>query len=229
MLDENVLVAEDVVVTRGDDRVLDEASLTVAETEAVLVQGTSGAGKSTLFSVLGLLERPDQGSVLIDGKETTSLSERECAEVRRETVGTIFQDFKLIEDLTARENVAVPMEHTGAVDEAWLSELFERLGITSIADRRPPTLSGGEKQRVAIARALANRPTVLLADEPTGQLDPETTADVMDVLFSCREAFDTALLVVSHDPGITESFERVVQLEDGMIVEGSPALDSQST
>lgn len=212
-----VLEAADLVATRGDQRILDGVSLTVGATETVLVQGHSGAGKTTLFSVLGLLERPDDGTLVVDGTPAGELGERERARVRRTTIGTIFQDFKLIPDLTARENVAVPMEHTGDVDEAWLDTLFAELDIEGLEDRYPPGLSGGETQRVAIARALANRPAVLLADEPTGQLDPETTARVMDLLVACQDAFETALVVVSHDASITGDFERVVRLADGRL------------
>lgn len=219
MLDEPVIEASELVVRRGEQRVLDEVSFAVGQTENVLVQGASGAGKTTLFSVLGLLERPDAGTLAVDGTETAGLSERRRAVVRRETVGTIFQDFKLVSHLTARENVAVPMEHAGDVDEAWLDDLFAALDIEALADRRPAELSGGEQQRVAIARALANRPAVLLADEPTGQLDPETTARVVDLLFDCQDSFDTALVVVSHDQSITGEFQRVVELADGDLLE----------
>lgn len=214
-----VLAADDVTVTRGERTILDGVSLEVDATEDVLVQGQSGAGKTTLFSVLGLLERPDAGTLEVDGTETSGLSAGERARLRRETIGTIFQDFKLVPDLTARENVAVPMEHTGSVDEDWLDTLFSALDIVELADRRPAALSGGEKQRVAIARALANRPAVLLADEPTGQLDPDTTERVMELLFACQRDFETALVVVSHDPGITGAFGRVVRLADGQVSE----------
>jgi ABC-type lipoprotein export system ATPase subunit len=216
-----VLTAADLTVTRGERRILNGASVEVGETEDVLVQGKSGAGKTTLFSVLGLLERPDSGTLEIDGTETTELSGNRRAALRRETIGTIFQDFKLIPDLTARENVAVPMEHSGTVDDDWLDTLLSELDITELADRRPASLSGGEKQRVAIGRALANRPAILLADEPTGQLDPETTNRVMELLFACQAEFDTALIVVSHDTGITGEFNRVVHLEDGQLTEQS--------
>lgn len=216
-----VLTAEDLTVTRGERSVLNGASFEVGETEDVLVQGESGVGKTTLFSVLGLLERPDSGTLEIDGTETTVLSGNRRAALRRETIGTIFQDFKLIPDLSARENVAVPMEHSGTVDDDWLDTLFAELDITELANRRPVSLSGGEKQRVAIARALANRPAILLADEPTGQLDPETTNRVVELLFTCQAEFDTALIVVSHDTGITDEFNRIVQLEDGQLAEQS--------
>lgn len=213
-----VLAADDVTVTRDGDPILDTISVSVSSRESVLIRGRSGAGKTTLFSVLGLLERPDAGTITVAGTATEGLSEKQRARLRRESVGIIFQDFKLIPDLTARENVAVPMEHTGTVDEDWLTTLLKSLNLTPLADRLPPTLSGGERQRVAIARALANQPAVLLADEPTGQLDPETSRDVMELLVSCREEFGTALVAVSHDTAFANEFNRVLSLQDGTLI-----------
>ena len=135
----------------------------------------------------------------------------------RETVGVVFQEFRLIPDLTARENAALPGEHDGSVDGAWLSELFERLDV---ADRRaayPAALSGGEKQRVAVARALVSRPDVVLADEPTGQLDPAAADRVLELLFELQAETDTALVVVSHDPRLVDRFERRYRLTDGRL------------
>jgi putative ABC transport system ATP-binding protein len=214
----SVLRAEDVVVKRGGDRILDGVSLSVPANARLLVRGRSGAGKTTLFRVLGLLEPPTSGEVYVDGEPAGSLPERKRARVRRDTVGIVFQDFQLVPDLTARENAALPQEHDGNRDDAWLNELFERLDITDLADQYPTTLSGGEKQRVAIARALANRPAVVLADEPTGQLDPETADRVLDLLLELQAETGTALVVVSHDPRLDGAFERVVRIEDGQVV-----------
>jgi putative ABC transport system ATP-binding protein len=211
------LDAEDITVRRGDRRILDDLSLSVAPGERLLIQGESGAGKTTLFSVLGLLERPDRGRLVVAGRDANALSERERAGLRRDTLGYVYQDFRLVPDLTARENAALPQDHAGERDEAWLDDLFERLGIADVADRRPATLSGGEKQRVATARALANRPDVVLADEPTGQLDPDSAASLLDLLCSLRADLDTALVVVSHDRSLLDRFERVLVLEDGSL------------
>ena len=209
--------AENITVRRGDRRIFDGLSVAVAPGERLLIQGESGAGKTTLFSVLGLLERPDRGRLVVAGRDANALSERERAGLRRDTLGYVYQDFRLVPDLTARENAALPQDHAGERDEAWLDDLFERLGIADVADRRPATLSGGEKQRVATARALANRPDVVLADEPTGQLDPDSAASLLDLLCSIRADLDTALVVVSHDRSLLDRFERVLVLEDGSL------------
>ncbi|EFW91382.1 ABC transporter related protein [Haladaptatus paucihalophilus DX253] len=214
---ETVLEANAVRVVRGGRDVIEDASLSIPTDAQLLVQGPSGAGKTTLFNVLGLLDTPTDGTVTIRGEDTASLSERKRAKLRRETLGFIFQDFQLIGDLTAWENAALPQDHTGERDEEWLETLFERLEIADRADQYPATLSGGEKQRVAIARALANRPAIVLADEPTGQLDPDTTEQVLDLLFRLQETADTALVVISHDMQLTPRFDTVVRLEDGRI------------
>jgi len=211
------LDAEDLTVRRGDRRILDDLSVSVVPGERMLIQGESGAGKTTLFSVLGLLERPDSGRLAVAGRDANALSERERASLRRDTLGYVYQDFRLVPDLTARENAALPQDHAGERDEAWLDDLFERLDIAEVADRRPATLSGGEKQRVATARALANRPDVILADEPTGQLDPDTADRLVDLLCSLGADLGTALVVVSHDPTLAGRFPRVERLEAGSL------------
>lgn len=213
-----VLRAEDVLVERNGAVLLDHVSLAVEAGACRLVQGPSGAGKTTLFQVLGLLAPPTAGRVVVDGTDASGLSERSRARLRRELVGIVFQDFRMIPDLTARENAVLPQEHAGDSDPDWLGTLFDRLGIADLADRYPATLSGGEKQRVAIARALANRPEVVLADEPTGQLDETTATQVLDLLLDLQAETGTALVVVSHDPAIADRLEEVVRLEEGQIV-----------
>jgi putative ABC transport system ATP-binding protein len=214
-----VLRAADVRIERGDSWILDGVSLSVAANDRLLIRGRSGAGKTTLFRVLGLLDPPTAGEVYVDGAPAGSLPERKRARVRRDTIGIVFQDFQLVPDLTAWENAALPQEHGGNRDITWLDELFDRLGLIGLADQYPTTLSGGEKQRVAIARALANRPAVVLADEPTGQLDPETADNVLDLLFGLQRETETALVVVSHDPRLESRFERSVNIVDGQSVE----------
>lgn len=219
---EPVLAARDLRIDRDGDVVLDRVSLTVESGDRVLIQGPSGAGKTTLFSVLGLLEPPDSGTLEVGGRDASELPERERARLRRTTLGFVYQDFRLVPDLTARENAALPQDHTGERDEAWLDELFDRLDITDVADQRPPSLSGGEKQRVATARALANRPDIVLADEPTGQLDPESATRLLDLLCSLQDEFGTALIVVSHDRSLVDRFSELYRLEQGGLSQVDP-------
>jgi putative ABC transport system ATP-binding protein len=217
--DTPALEASDLRVRRGGQDVLEGVSVAVDRDDSLLIRGPSGSGKSTLFGVLGLLATPDEGVVRVNGTDASSLPERGRARVRRETVGFVFQTFQLIDDLTARENAALPGEHAGSPDEDWLDELFDRLDITDVAGQYPPTLSGGERQRVAVARALVNRPSVVLADEPTGQLDPDTADRVLDLLFDLRTETNVALVATSHDPRLVERFDRTAKLVDGRLNE----------
>ena len=214
-----VLQAEDVSVVRNDTSIFDELSLAVEPNASIVIQGPSGAGKTTLFEILGLLDTPSSGTIRIDGKPTHDLSERQLARLRREKLGFIFQDFQLVPDLTALDNAALPQEHTGERDEEWLQTIFETLNIWELRDRYPAMLSGGEKQRVAIARALANRPTIILADEPTGQLDPETANRVLELLTSLEQVKERALLVITHDRTLADRFTTRYELADGKLSE----------
>ena len=214
-----VLQGTDLVVERAGERILDGVSIAVPADATLLIQGPSGAGKTTLFNILGLLDVPTSGSLVIDGRDASSLSERQRAVLRRDLIGFVFQDFQLIPDLTVRENAALPQEHAGERDDAWLNRLFEALGISDLTEQYPPTLSGGEKQRVAIARALANRPAVVLADEPTGQLDPDTAEAVLNLLFETKAQAGTALVVISHDRQLTGRFPQTLTLRDGKLFE----------
>ena len=212
-----VLEARDLVVERGGKRVLDGASMTVEpDTERVIV-GESGAGKTTLFYVLGLLDVPTSGDVVVDGTNASTLPERKRARLRRDHIGFVFQDFQLIPDLTAWENARLPQEHAGQHDEAWLAEVFDLLEIASNRGQYPAELSGGEKQRVAIARALANRPAVVLADEPTGQLDPGTAMTVLSLLRSVRAETGTSLVAISHDRTLVRKFDKRTLLRHGRL------------
>lgn len=212
------LEATDISVTRGTEEILSDVSIAVPSDGRMLVQGPSGAGKTTLFNVLGLLDRPSSGTLKIQNTATDSLSESERARLRRDTLGFIFQEFQLVADLTAWENAALPQEHTDDQDEDWMRTLFTELNIVGLMEQYPATLSGGEKQRVAIARALANRPAIVLADEPTGQLDPETADRVLELLLDIHETAETALLTISHDRRLRSAFEEIVLLENGTTV-----------
>lgn len=206
--------AREIGLRRDGRAILEDVSLRVRPDEHVLIRGPSGAGKTSLFGVLGLLEPPTAGSLEIGG-EAVPRAERDRARIRREEIGIVFQEFELIPDLTARENVALPQQHDGTTDPAWIDHLFDRLQMDDLADREPPRLSGGERQRVAIARALSNRPRLLLCDEPTGQLDPETAASVRSLLLDVSAETGAALVVISHDPLIGEDMDTVYRLVDG--------------
>lgn len=204
---EPIIEAEDISLIRNGHTLLTDISLSVEPEARLLIQGPSGAGKTSLFRILGLLEPPSSGRLVIAGKDVSGLSERSKARLRRDTIGIVFQNFQLVPDLSAWENAALPQDHTGSRDEDWLNTLFERLEILDLKEQFPATLSGGEKQRVAIARALANKPAYVLADEPTGQLDPDTASQVLDLLLSMQQDSDTALIVVSHDRTIANHFD----------------------
>jgi ABC-type lipoprotein export system ATPase subunit len=219
IVSDSILVADNLSVRRHGIAILEGVSLQVPATSKILIQGPSGAGKTTLFAMLGLLDKPTDGRILLDNQETTGLSERNRATLRRDMIGYVFQDFQLIPDLTARENAVLPQTHKKEQDEEWIDELFTILDISDRASHYPPTLSGGEKQRVAIARALANRPDIILADEPTGQLDPTTTERVASLLLDVQETTGTALVTISHDPELERFFDQSKTLRDGSFVE----------
>ncbi|MCZ8185012.1 MAG: ABC transporter ATP-binding protein [Beijerinckiaceae bacterium] len=212
----------DLSLGEGASRVhiLRGVSLSVAQGEAIGLVGPSGSGKSTLLMTAAGLERPDSGSVTIAGEEITRLSEDRLAQFRGRRIGIVFQAFHLIPTMTALENVAVPLELAGdreAFDKA-AAELAS-VGLGQRLDHYPGQLSGGEQQRVALARALAPRPAILVADEPTGNLDEGTGREIVDLLFSLKRDRGTTLLLVTHDLGLAERCDRIVRLKAGKIVE----------
>ena len=199
-------------------RALRDVSFEVAAGTMVALVGRSGSGKTTLLNVVGGLDRPDAGTVVVDGTEVTALGEDRLARLRRETVAYVVQTFGLIPDLTAAENVGVPlrMRRTPAADrERRVALLLELVGLDGHAAQRPDELSGGQQQRVAIARALAASPRLLLADEPTGQLDAETGLSVMALLRGVVESEGVTALVSTHDPVMMALADRVVRISDG--------------
>lgn len=198
--------------------ILDDVSIAIPLKQTVAVVGPSGSGKSTLLGLMAGLDRPTSGSIALDGTDITHLSESRMARFRREKVGYIFQSFHLIPTLTARENVAVPLElggDRGAGRRA--AELLAAVGLSNRLDHYPVQLSGGEQQRVAVARAFACRPPILLADEPTGNLDTATGAQVIDLLLSLHRDHGTTLVLVTHDQALAGFMERVVSLRDGRV------------
>jgi putative ABC transport system ATP-binding protein len=204
-------------------RALRGVSFTITPGELVALRGRSGSGKTTLLNIVGGLDRPDQGTVQVSGQEVTALSERERLRLRRESVAFIFQSFGLIPILSAAENVGVPLRIAGcpaAEREERVRLMLDIVGLSPHAQQRPGELSGGQQQRVAIARALAGRPDVLLADEPTGQLDSETGKQIMRLLRVVVQSERTTALVATHDPNLIDLADRVLHLEDGQIRAG---------
>jgi putative ABC transport system ATP-binding protein len=202
-------------------RALDAVELEVATGEMVAVMGPSGCGKSTLLHLLGGLERPSGGEVWLAGRRTDQLSEKALARLRRHAIGFVFQAFHLLDELTAVENVELPALLAGRSSRAArrrATELLDRVGLADRADHLPSALSGGQRQRVAIARALSNEPLVVLADEPTGNLDSAATLDVLRLLESLRTAGQT-LLVVTHDARIAATANRLITMRDGAFVD----------
>ena len=198
--------------------------LDIEQGSLVAIQGRSGSGKTTLLNLLGGLDRPTSGTVRLDGDELTDFNEAQLVEVRRDKIGFIFQAFGLIPILTARENVEIPMRLTQAAvaERAERSRILLNLvGLGDRSDHRPHELSGGEQQRVAIARALANRPQVLLADEPTGQLDSTTGRMIMDLIHALVVSEGVTAIVATHDPVLVAVADRVIELSDGRIVADS--------
>ena len=198
--------------------ILDGVTLEVAEQEVLAVTGPSGSGKSTLLGLIAGLDRPTTGSIALDGVDITRLDEDALARLRRDTIGFVFQSFHLIPTLTAAENVAVPLElasQPGASVRA--AELLDAVGLADRARHYPSQLSGGEQQRVALARAVALRPRLLLADEPTGNLDTTTGAQIIELLLGLRKEFRATLVFVTHDHALTRHADRVVRLRDGRL------------
>ncbi|MEM8852989.1 MAG: ABC transporter ATP-binding protein [Pseudomonadota bacterium] len=204
--------------------VLRGADLTVAAGELVALVAPSGAGKSTLLQIAGLLERPDHGKVMIAGTEAGRLSDKARTALRREEIGFVYQFHHLMGDFSARENVALPLRLAGKTpDEATAraDELLERLGLKDRRTHRPAELSGGERQRVAIARAVANSPALLLADEPTGNLDQHTAASVRDAFVMMSRETGLAALVATHNEALAADLDRTVTLSEGLVVPNS--------
>jgi putative ABC transport system ATP-binding protein len=204
--------------------VLDRVDLRIEPAEAVAIVGPSGSGKSTLLGLLAGLDRPSEGSVLVSGVALEKLDEDALALLRRDQLGFVFQTFQLLSNLTARENVLLPLElHGVAQARTRCDALLERVGLGARGHHYPAQLSGGEQQRVAIARAFASEPRILLADEPTGNLDPQAGASVLDLLLELRAQHGSTLVVVTHDERIAARLDRRIHIEAGRIVQPTAA------
>lgn len=199
-------------------RALDGVDLTVEKGEFVAVVGTSGSGKSTLLHMLGGLDRPTSGSVTVDGREIFSLKDEALTIFRRRKIGFVFQNYNLVPVLNVYENIVLPIQLDGKEpDQGYLDQIIATLGLEKKLQSLPNNLSGGQQQRVAIARALAAKPAILLADEPTGNLDSRTSADVLALLQGTIRAFSQTLVMITHNPEIAQLAHRIVRIEDGRI------------
>ena len=199
---------------------LNGVSMNVEAGEFVAIMGPSGSGKSTLLNLIGCLDKPTEGKVFINGVDTSQLSDRELTELRRDTIGFIFQQYNLIPTLTALENVELPMIFRGASKlerRKRAEELLTMVGLEGEMHRKPNELSGGQQQRVAIARALANSPSILLCDEPTGNLDTRSGKAVMEIIRRLNEEEGVTVVLVTHDPTVAEFAEKIFRIRDGVI------------
>ncbi|MCI6811721.1 MAG: ABC transporter ATP-binding protein [Lachnospiraceae bacterium] len=198
---------------------LDGISLSVEKGEFVAVVGTSGSGKSTLLHMLGGLDRPTSGKVFVDGKDIFSLNEEALTIFRRRKIGFVFQSYNLVPVLNVYENIVLPMELDGKkIDQNFVQNILETLGLSDRQDALPSQLSGGQQQRVAIARALASSPAIILADEPTGNLDSKTSQDVLSLLKVTSQKFSQTMVMITHNEEIAQMADRIIRIEDGKIV-----------
>ena len=200
-------------------RALDGVDLTVERGEFVAIVGTSGSGKSTLLHMLGGLDRPTAGKVTVDGKDIFALKDEELTIFRRRKIGFVFQSYNLVPVLSVWENMILPIQLDGrAVDETFVREVVATLGLEKKLQNLPSQLSGGQQQRVAIARALATKPAILLADEPTGNLDSKTSQDVLGLMKVTSQKFGQTMVMITHNEEIAQLAGRIVRIEDGRIV-----------
>jgi putative ABC transport system ATP-binding protein len=205
-------------------RALDGVTVGFPKGRFTAIMGASGSGKSTLMHILAGLDRPTSGSVVLDDVEITTLDDRKLTELRRERVGFVFQSFNLLPVLDARENIVLPLSIAGKrPDQEWLDKLIATVGLGDRLDHRPSELSGGQQQRVAVARALASKPAVVFADEPTGNLDSKSSAEVLGLLRRSVDEFDQTVIMVTHDPTAASYADRLLVLADGRIVHDGEA------
>ena len=200
-------------------RALDGVDLTVEKGEFVAVVGTSGSGKSTLLHMLGGLDRPTGGTVTVDGKELSAMRDEELTIFRRRKIGFVFQNYNLVPVLNVYENIVLPIQLDGnAPDKAYVERIIETLGLEAKLQNLPNNLSGGQQQRVAIARALATKPAIVLADEPTGNLDTRTSQDVLSLMKVTGQKFAQTIVMITHNEELAQMADRIIRIEDGRIV-----------
>ena len=220
-----VLETKNLVKTYGSGstevRALDGVSIQVNEGEFVAVVGTSGSGKSTLLNMIGGLDRPASGSVTVRGKDLFTMKDEELTIFRRRNIGFVFQNYNLVPVLNVYENIALPIELDGGKpDSAFLNEIIRALGLEKKLDNMPNALSGGQQQRVAIARALSTKPAIVLADEPTGNLDSRTSMDVLLLMQSVSRQFHQTTVMITHNEEIAQMADRIIRIEDGRVSTG---------
>lgn len=207
-------------------KAIDNANIDIKEGEFVAIVGKSGSGKSTLLHMIGGLDNPTEGNIYINNKDIFSLKEEELAIFRRRNIGFIFQNFNLIPSLNVWENITIPIGLDGKeINKAFVTDIINSLGLESKIDALPNTLSGGQQQRVAIARALVARPAIILADEPTGNLDSKTSDEVMSLLKTMIKKYNQTLVMITHDETIAQMADRVIYIEDGKVVKGGVTND----
>ena len=226
----NVLKTEALtkIYGEGDNKVtaLDNANISVRQGEFAAIVGTSGSGKSTLLHLLGGLDRPTSGKVFVDNKDIFALKDEALTIFRRRKIGFVFQSFNLVPTLNVYENIVFPIQLDGnSVDEDFVNEVISSLGLDNMQNRLPNQLSGGQQQRVAIARALAAKPAIVLADEPTGNLDSKTSQDVLSLLKVTGQKFGQTIVMITHNEAIAQMADRIIRIEDGRIIKGGDGND----
>ena len=218
-----ILKVENLTKTYGKGttlvKALDDVSFTVEKGEFVAIVGSSGSGKSTLLHIIGGVDRPTKGKIFVDGEDVFKLNETNLAIFRRRQVGLIYQFYNLIPILNVKENITLPILLDGKkVDEKYLDELVDTLGLSRRVEHLPNELSGGEQQRVSIGRALMNRPSILLADEPTGNLDSKNSKEIVELLKLSNKKYKQTIIMITHDQGLALNADRIITIKDGKIV-----------
>lgn len=222
----NILETKELKKYYGDEnnivKALDGVDVTIKNGEFVAIVGISGSGKSTLLHMLGGLDRPTSGNVIVDGKDVFALEDDELIIFRRRKIGFVFQNYNLIPVLNVYENIVLPIQLDGnKLDEAYVDKVIKSLGLEKKINNLPNNLSGGQQQRVAIARALATKPAIILADEPTGNLDSKTSLDVMGLLKVTGKQFNQTIVMITHNEEIAQMADRIIYIEDGRIKDGA--------